>query len=157
MTKPKLLILEDDPKQQKLYEVICDRFSFKYAIFGQCKDLIESLRRDGLDYDVCLCDWSLTDENGLDCIKKIRAVMMQTFRRDLPIIMVTAHAMRGDRETCLRGGADDYLAKPFSLEDFYSMVLTWVNQSRQESATFCPQLRQSGNDRLKTADPHSRR
>jgi DNA-binding response OmpR family regulator len=73
----------------------------------------------------------LQDESGLEAVKQIREVTKRTHRRGLPIIMVTAHAMTGDRETCLRAGADDYLAKPFTLEDFHSMVMRWVNESRQ--------------------------
>lgn len=130
MRKPNLLILEDDPMQQKLYQVICERFSFNYRILGTSGELLNLLRQDGVGFDICLCDWSLREESGLECIKQIRDINRQTHRRGLPIIMVTAHAMSGDREICLRAGSDDYLAKPFTLEQFHFMVMRWVNASR---------------------------
>jgi DNA-binding response OmpR family regulator len=141
MRKPHLLILEDDTMQQKLYKIICERFGFEYRIFGNCTDALSLLEQDRHGFDVCLMDWSLQDESGLDCIQKIRKLSVQTFRRGLPIVMVTAHAMQGDREICLRAGADDYVAKPFTLESFHSTVMRWVDQSRnslasQDSAEF---------------------
>lgn len=130
MRKPNLLILEDDPMQQKLYQVICERFSFNYKLLSSCAELLDLLQQDGVSFDICLCDWSLKEESGLECIKRIREINRQAHRRGLPIIMVTAHAMSGDREICLRAGADDYLAKPFTLEQFHSMTMRWVNASR---------------------------
>jgi DNA-binding response OmpR family regulator len=51
--------------------------------------------------------------------------------RYLPIIAITAHAMSGDREVCLRSGADDYLAKPFTLEQFENVLNQWIDVSRR--------------------------
>jgi CheY-like chemotaxis protein len=131
MKKPNLLIVEDDPMQQKLYKVICDRFGFEFTIFSTCGEVLQRLERDGIGFDICLMDWNLQDESGLDAIRKIQNLNSHKHRRGLPIIMVTAHAMTGDRETCLRAGADDYLSKPFTLEQFHSTVMRWVDESRK--------------------------
>jgi two-component system, sensor histidine kinase and response regulator len=131
MIKPNLLILEDDRVQQQLYRVICERFGFNATILGCCKDVIALLEADGVGFDMCIMDWTLDNENGLDCIKRIRQINRATHRRGLPIIVVTAHAMVGDREICLRAGADDYLSKPFTLEVFHSTIMRWVEESRK--------------------------
>lgn len=128
---PNLLIVEDDAMQQKLYKALCERFSFKCDIVGTCRDVLNILTRDGIGYDICLMDWSLNGESGLDCIRRIREVTGGKQRRNLPIIVVTAHAMVGDREVCLRAGCDDYLSKPFNLDEFRSTVMHWVETSRR--------------------------
>lgn len=128
--KPNLLILEDHPVQQKLYRIICERFGFDCRIFNRCGEVVNLLEQDGIGFDICIADWSLDGENGLDCIKKIRMMNKQKHRRGLPIVVVTAHAMVGDRELVKQAGADDYLAKPFTLDQFYEVVTRWVNASR---------------------------
>lgn len=127
---PNLLIVEDDPMQQKLYKALCERFGFQCEVVGSCKEILSILTRDGIGYDICLLDWSLDGESGLDCIRKIRAITGDKHRRRLPIVVVTAHAMVGDREICLDAGCDDYLSKPFNLDQFHSTVMKWVQSSR---------------------------
>src|SRR3982750_4152729 len=102
MRKPNLLILEDDPVQRKLYKIICDRLSFTCTIFGESSELIYALQKSTQPYDVCITDWSLKTESGLDGINKIRQANEEAQRCSLPIVVITAHAMRGDRESCLR-------------------------------------------------------
>lgn len=131
MKKPNLLILEDDKQQRELYRILCERFGFNATIFAKCSEVLGLLEADGIGFDLCIVDWSLEEESGLECIKRIRDMNKQKHRRGLPIVVVTAHAMTGDREICLRAGADDYLAKPFSLENFEKTVLRWANESRQ--------------------------
>ena len=80
--------------------------------------------------DVVLLDWFLRSESGLDCIARLKET---TGERHLPVVAVTANALAGDRETCLNAGADDYLAKPFTLEQFTATISRWSDWQERSS------------------------
>jgi CheY-like chemotaxis protein len=125
MNKAHIIVVDDDPIQRRLYKLLCERYDWSVQLFEACHQVTSTFENNRLAADVVLMDWSLKGESGLDCIRIIRDLTAAR-TRPLPIIAVTAHAMFGDREICLSAGADDYLAKPFSITEFYEVVSKWL-------------------------------
>jgi hypothetical protein len=68
---------------------------------------------------------------GMDGYQTIRAIREIDAFRSLPIIAVTAKAMKGDREKCIESGASDYLAKPVDLDQLFSVIRVWLQDRRR--------------------------
>jgi CheY-like chemotaxis protein len=67
----------------------------------------------------------MPDMDGYETIRRIRALGEH---RDLPILALTAKAMKGDREKCIEAGASDYIAKPVDTEHLLSMLRIWLHR-----------------------------
>jgi CheY-like chemotaxis protein len=80
---------------------------------------------EGLAVDLILMDIMMPVLDGYETIKRIRA---QRKFGGLPILALTAKAMKGDREKCLEAGANDYLAKPVDVDRLFSMLRVWLYQ-----------------------------
>jgi CheY-like chemotaxis protein len=77
------------------------------------------------DINVVLMDIMMPELDGVDTIREIRKIPAC---RDLPIIAVTAKAMKGDREKCMEAGAWDYLSKPVDTELMVGVLRAWLSR-----------------------------
>ena len=89
------------------------------------KEGIEILQQNP-DVEAVLMDIMMPGLDGYDTIRIIRG--LEQFR-ELPIIAVTAKAMKGDREKCIAAGASDYIAKPVNVEQLASLLRVWLNRA----------------------------
>ena len=76
-------------------------------------------------FDVVLMDVQMPVMDGLEATRSIRDVLQF---QDLPVIAMTANAMRGDRERCIDAGMNDYITKPIDREATYRAIGRWLNQ-----------------------------
>ncbi|MEZ6129993.1 MAG: response regulator [Planctomycetaceae bacterium] len=112
-TSLNILVAEDIPANQKVVSAILKKRGHKVTIAHNGREAIDLCERD--TFDVILMDVQMPVMDGLQATKAIRELDANDSRR-VPIVAMTAHAMRGDRESCLAAGMDAYIAKPLDAE-----------------------------------------
>jgi PAS domain S-box-containing protein len=107
----RVLLAEDHPVNQKVAARILEGLGHHVTVVGDGRQALGAL--DEAEYDVVLMDVQMPVMDGFEAVACIRArALADPTRRVIPIIALTAHAMKGDRERCLAAGFDGYLAKP---------------------------------------------
>jgi len=107
-----ILLAEDNAVNQRLAASLLERRGHKVTIAANGREAIDAL--DKQPFDVVLMDVQMPEMGGFEATAAIRALETERSARRLPIIAMTAHAMKGDRERCLAGGMDDYVSKPIN-------------------------------------------
>jgi len=124
--RPKVLVVDDDLVHQKLMKLVSDHLAIDVHLATTSNDALSLLRNES--FDIILMDWRMPVTDGLKCTLQIRELQEEQGQR-VPIIAVTAHALTGDRERCLEAGMDDYLSKPFTLEQLQDKMQEWLKRS----------------------------
>lgn len=118
--------MDDDKPARFIYEVIGQRYGFDVVAVDDCESAVAAIAAN--QFDLILMDWRLPGTDGMECVRVIRN---DKRNKTTPIIAVTAQAMAGDREKCLAAGCNDYLSKPFEIDELKSKVNLWTDQSAQ--------------------------
>ncbi|HEY9867915.1 MAG TPA: ATP-binding protein [Candidatus Obscuribacterales bacterium] len=121
--KPLVLIAEDNPALQELAMRQVKKLGCDVAVVGTGREAVEAVA--STDCALVLMDCQMPDMDGYAACKAIRKAE-ENAGRHVPIIAMTAGAMKGDREKCLEAGMDDYLAKPVSLADLKRVLAQWA-------------------------------
>jgi signal transduction histidine kinase/DNA-binding response OmpR family regulator len=114
-----ILVAEDNTINQKLITHVLSRLGFTVVIKENGKKAIEELQKN--KYDIVLMDIQMPEMDGLEATRIIR----KSNKHKPVIIALTANAMQGDQEECLRAGMDDYLSKPVKIEELVKVLETW--------------------------------
>jgi CheY-like chemotaxis protein len=77
-----------------------------------------------------LMDCQMPEMDGFQATGEIRNPASRVLNHQIPIIAMTANAMRGDREACIKAGMDDYLAKPFQPQELKDILEKWCNHGQ---------------------------
>ena len=118
----KILIVDDDIRNIFAMTSLLERYKINVISAETGKAGIEALQKAG-DIDLVLMDIMLPEMDGYDTMRAIRH--MYSFN-ELPIVALTAKAMKGDREKCIDAGASDYIAKPVETEELLSLLRNWL-------------------------------
>ncbi|MBX3616095.1 ATP-binding protein [Nitrosomonas sp.] len=124
-----ILVAEDNEINQKVIRQQLNLLGYAADI---ANDGLEALKRfQQCNYGLLLTDLHMPEMDGFDLTKKIRAT--ETGQKHLPIVALTANALKGEKEHCLSIGMDDYLSKPVQLEDLHSLLEKYLPNSKPES------------------------
>jgi CheY-like chemotaxis protein len=118
-----VLIIENTPTQIRLYEIVGQQIGIKTKFVSSCQEGLRAL--ESLSYDLVILDWDTQDMSGSEALRLMRRKLLQLGRKT-PLICISAHAMKGEKEKVLASGFDDYLSKPCTIDQFKGMIHRWL-------------------------------
>ncbi len=120
----RVLVVDDDVRNIFALSSVLERHGMEVLTAGTGQEAIEKVADDA-DIDLVLMDIMMPGMDGYDTIRAIREYPES---RALPIVALTAKAMKGDREKCLEAGASDYLAKPVVTDQLLGVLRQWLHR-----------------------------
>jgi CheY-like chemotaxis protein len=118
----KVLVVDDDIRNIFALASVLERNKMEVICAENGKTAIELLQQHA-DVDIVLMDIMMPEMDGLETMRRIRR--FDQYER-LPMIALTAKAMKGDREKCIEAGASDYVSKPVDTEQLLSLMRSWL-------------------------------
>jgi CheY-like chemotaxis protein len=120
----KVLIVDDDMRNIFALSTVLEEHDMNIVSAGNGRDAIRLLQQDR-EVDIVLMDIMMPEMDGFETMREIRKIPAL---KSLPIIAVTAKAMKGDRDRCIDAGAWDYLAKPVDTEQMLAVLRAWLHR-----------------------------
>jgi PAS domain S-box-containing protein len=116
----RILHVEDNIVIQNYVVGMLGKSEHKVKTANNGKEAMELLSRE--EFDVVLMDIQMPDMDGFEVVRTIRDPFSDVKNHAIPVIATTAHAMKGDREHCIESGMNDYIAKPFSMNELFEKI-----------------------------------
>jgi PAS domain S-box-containing protein len=118
--KLRILLAEDNAVNQKVALIHLRKFGYSSDVVNNGHEALEAMQKG---YDLVLMDIQMPEMDGYESARAIRKAGYS-----LPIIAMTANAMKGDRERCLEAGMDDYLSKPINPKEMLDKIEGWADR-----------------------------
>ncbi len=120
-----ILLVEDYPANVLVATTLLEDFGYSYEVATSGEEAIRKIQQS--QFNAALMDVELGDVLcGFETTRRVRSWEQDQARSRLPIIAMTAHALAGDRERCLDAGMDDYISKPFDVEELRDKLLKFT-------------------------------
>ncbi len=119
----RVLVAEDNTINQKVIARQLEKLGLHVDVVANGSEAIDALRN--IPYDIVLMDCQMPELDGYEATGIIRKSESMPFR-EIPIIALTANAVKGDRERCIAAGMSDYLCKPVKLTELEAMMSKWL-------------------------------
>jgi CheY-like chemotaxis protein len=129
--RPYILVVEDNDINQKVAIHMLDKFGYTAHAAGNGKEALECLSHR--PYDLILMDIQMPELDGLETTRIIRK--SATSYSQIPIIAMTANALKGDESRCIDAGMDDYVSKPIDADTVQQKVDYWIGRKIQRHQT----------------------
>ncbi len=122
----RVLLAEDNPVNQKLAKAMLTKAGYQVEVAADGRQVLEKFSKAPDEFDLIFMDIQMPNMDGMEATRQIRK---RGFHH-IPIVAMTAHAMKGDRERCLEAGMNDYIPKPIKRERVFEIVEKWVFEKR---------------------------
>ncbi|HUQ64955.1 MAG TPA: HAMP domain-containing protein [Flavitalea sp.] len=122
LTGKNILVVDDDVRNLFALTTVFERFNINVITAESGREAINLLMNDNQRIDMVLMDIMMPEMDGYETTQKIRREHKNS---SLPIIAVTAKAMKGDRQKCIEAGASDYITKPLKIDQLLSLMRMW--------------------------------
>ena len=120
-----ILVAEDNPVNQQVVALILKKEGHSVVLVSNGAEAVDASALE--PFDLILMDVQMPVMDGYEATRAIREREERT-NQHTPIVALTAHATKGERETCLQAGMDDYLSKPIRTRELHEMVARWSGQ-----------------------------
>ena len=131
--RTRILVAEDNVVNQKVALRILEKMGYHADAVANGQEAVTC--PGNRPYDLVLMDVQMPEMNGLEATRTIRDPQAKVLRRDIPIVAMTAHALKGDRDKCLEAGMNDYISKPVTTSALKE-ILEKLLGGRQEREGF---------------------
>ena len=118
----RILLVEDNPVNQKLAKMILTKAGYQVEVAANGKIAVDIFSSNPEGFDTILMDVQMPEMDGYEATRQIRKLGFT----DIPILAMTANAMKGDRELCLEAGMNDYITKPIKRDIVFDMLDKWL-------------------------------
>ncbi len=122
-TSARVLVVEDNDMNMQLVEYLLEEGGYQIVKAASGEDAL-SIARSGDPVDLILMDIHLP---GIDGLSVVREMKTDERTKAIPILALTAHAMRGDRDRFLEAGCDGYISKPIDVKTFLTSVRQYLS------------------------------
>jgi CheY-like chemotaxis protein len=120
--KKRILLAEDNLINQKLVLKILEKLGYQAEAVLNGEEVLKKLETDS--YDLVLMDVQMPVKDGYEATREIRK--REPAQPHIPIVALTALAIKGDREKCLDAGMDDYISKPIKPDELHAVITRWL-------------------------------
>ena len=122
LTGKNVLVVDDDVRNLFALTTVFERYNMNVITAESGKEAISIINDERQKIDMVLMDIMMPEMDGYETTQKIRREHKNS---TLPIIAVTAKAMKGDRQKCIEAGASDYITKPLKIDQLLSLIRVW--------------------------------
>jgi two-component system, sensor histidine kinase and response regulator len=145
----RVLIVEDNLVNQKVARAMIEKLGLLVEIASNGREALEKLSNH--TFDLIFMDCQMPEMDGYEATACLRNPAYHVLNPNTPIIAMTANAMKGDREKCLKAGMDDYVSKPINPVELAAAIERWLDRQHKPQATDRIVSIISGPDKAKMA------